>query len=306
MDHRSAGDLAARQHGVISYAQARELGLTPHQIKERVISGCWERLHLEVFRIRGAPDTYRQRLVAACLAIGPEVAASHRSAATLHGLLSYREPPVEVTTTRARSPEVAGVVVHRLADLRERWIEVDDGNRLTTVARTLVDLGAVASPGTVEAALDKATGRRLLTYREARDAMFAVARKGRRGVGAIRRLLDERIGRAYPAGVLEARMESLLRRGSLPAPRAQHVVVDEHGGFVAVVDFAYPDRRLAVEVDGYEFHSTPKAVDYGNARDRLLVAAGWTPVHFSWNDVERRPDRVAEDLRRLLGTLKAP
>lgn len=299
MDHRSIGDLAARQHGLLSFDQARALGLAGHQIKERVEGGRWQRIHVGVFRIRGAPTSYPQRLLAACLAIGPEAAASHRAAATLHDLLTYREPPVEVTTTRLRSPELDGIVVHRLADLQERWVQVVDGLRTTTVARTLVDLGAVAAPRTVEAALDRATGRKLVTYRDVRDAMVAVARKGRRGVGAIRPLLDARIGRVLPAGVLEARMASLLRHFDLPSAEPEYTVNDEHGGFIAVVDFAYPDRRLAIEVDGYEFHSTPTAIRHGNARDRLLAAEDWLAVHFDWNEVERHPQRVAEEIRRL-------
>jgi len=259
-----------------------------------------DRLHVGVFRVRGAPVTYAQRLLAACLAIGPEAAVSHRAAATVHGLLSYREPRIEVTTSRLRSPEVEDVVVHRLADLHERWAHLVDGVRVTTVARTLVDLGAVASPRTVEAALDRAAGRRLVTYREVRDAMRAVARQGRRGVGTIRPLLDARMGRVLPAGVLAARMASLLRNAGLPEPAPEFVVTDPHGGFIAAVDFAFPDHRVAIEVDGYEFHSSPQAVDHGNARDRLLLAAGWLPLHFSWNEVEHHPHRVAN---AVLGTL---
>ncbi|MEX2254508.1 MAG: DUF559 domain-containing protein, partial [Acidimicrobiia bacterium] len=252
-----------------------------------------------MFRIRGAPATYEQQLVAACLAVGPEAVASHRAAAIRHGLLSYRERPVEITTTRLRSPERAGVIVHRLADFGSRWVTAVDGVRVTTVARTLVDLGAVARPRTVEAALDKATGRKLVTYRDVRDAMVAVARKGRRGVGTIRPLIDARIGRVLPAGVLEARMASLLRNFGLPRAEPEYTVADAHGGFVAVVDFAYPDRRLAIEVDGYEFHSTPKAVRHGNVRDRLLAAEEWLAIHFDWNEVDRQPQRVAEEIRRL-------
>jgi hypothetical protein len=300
MTHAEFTAVADEQHGLITHGQAIALGATERNVGYRVEAGLWDRVHLGVFRVRGAPVTFAQQLVAACLAIGPEAAASHRAAAMLHGVLTYREPPVEVTTTRLRSPELRRVVVHRLADLNERWVQVVDGVRVTTPARTLVDLGAVAAPQTVEAALDRAAGRRLVTYRDVRDAMLAVARKGRRGVGTIRRLLDERIDRVLPAGVLEARMASLLRNAGLPEAVPEYTVTDEHGGFIAVVDFAYPDRRVAIEVDGYEFHSTPKAVDHGNARDRLLIAAAWAPVHFSWNDVERRPTRVANEIHRVL------
>jgi Protein of unknown function (DUF559)/Transcriptional regulator, AbiEi antitoxin len=294
------GDIADDQLGVVSFAQLETSGLSRRQIERSLESGLLERLHVGVFRVRGAPATHAQRLLAACLAIGPEAAASHRAAATMHGLLNYAKPPVEVTTNRLRSPEIESVVAHRLADLHDRWVVSMDGVRVTTVARTLVDLGAVASPATVEAALDRAAGRRLVTYRDARDAMRAVARQGRRGVGTIRRLLDARVGEVLPVGVLAARMATLLRDAGLPELVAEHLVTDMHGGFIAVVDFAFVDQRVAIEVDGYEFHSSPKAVAHDNARDRLLITAGWRPLHFSWSDVEHRPHRVVDEI---LGTL---
>ena len=293
---------AASQHSVISWAQARQLGASPQEIRHQVGVGAWQRTHEGVYVIAGTRKTYEQRLVAACLAVGLEAAGSHRSAATIHGLLTYKDPPIEITTNRRRSPERDGVVVHRLADLHARWIDDVEGIRVTTVARTLVDLGAVASPRTVEAALDRAAGRRLVNYRDVRDAMVAVARKGRVGVGTIRRLIEGRVGTSRPAGVLEARMNSLLHNESLPPAVPEYIVRDRHGGFVAVVDFAYPDRRLAIEVDGFEFHSSPDAFDHGHARDRLLVAEQWAVLHFGWTDVERGADRVAREIRSVLRT----
>jgi len=300
MDHHALMGLATAQHGAIAWGQARTLGATPQEIRHRVDVGLWRRFHDGVYVVAGARETYEQRLIAACLAIGPETAASHRAAATMHDLLRYREPPIEVTTTRRRSPELVGVTVHRLADLRDRWIVERDGVRATTVARTLVDLGAVASPRTVEAALDRATGRRLVSYRDVRDSMVAVARKGRRGVGTIRPLLEVRIGRVMPAGVFEARMSSLLSRAELPAAVPEFVVTDEHGGFIAVVDFGFPDRRVAIEVDGYEFHSSPKAIADRDARDRLLASVKWAPLHFGWHEVDGQEHRVVEEIRRVL------
>jgi Protein of unknown function (DUF559) len=302
MDDRPVGHLAARQHSLVTFEQAVALGLTPEAIRVRLDTGRWERRHMTVYRIAGSPDSYGQRLLAACLGIGAEAAASHRAASTLHGLLSYRDPPVEVTTTRARSPELADVTVHRMADLHPRWTAAVDGVPCTTVARTLVDLGAVAAPKTVEAALDRAIGRRLVTVRGVRDAMVAVARQGRRGIGAIRAPLVARTDADRPAGVFEARMASLLRSTELPPAHSEYTVRDLNGGFVAVVDFAFPDRRLAIEVDGYEPHTALGAFQQDRSRDRLLAAVGWLVLHFAWSEVDRRLPHVgaeiSEQLRR--------
>ncbi len=298
MDHEVVGRIASAQHGVVTFDQLRVRGVSAGTIQYFVDRGYLERMHLGVFRVRGAPSSYPQSLVAAYLAIGPEATASHRSAACVHDLLTYREPPIEVTTIRRRSPEIAGVIVHRLKDLHSRWVTRAGDVRVTTVGRTLVDLGAVASRRTVEAAFDRAAGRKLVTYREVRDSMLAVARQGRRGVGTIRSLLDARIGEVVPAGVFSARMATVMRNTGLPRAVPEFTVLDDHEGFVGVVDFAYPEKRLAIEVDGYEFHSSPRAVKVRNQRDRLLADIGWLTLHFDWDEVESRPRDVAGAIRR--------
>jgi len=290
--------LASGQHGLVAFRQLRRLGLSGDAIDRRVRGGRWRRVHRGVYMIGGAPASYAQRVLAACLAVGPDAAASHRAAATLHGILTYKRPPVELTTNRLQSPEVRGARVHRLADLGPTWVTIVDSVPCTTVARTIVDLGAVTRPTTVDAALDRAKGRGLVTSRDVRHAMRAVSRQGRRGVGTIRAILAAERGSEPPSGVAEARMASLLRSAELPAPVPEFVVTDEHGGFVAVVDFAYPDQRLVIEVDGYDAHSPVAAFRHDRSRDRLLADVNWLALHYTWPEVDKRLPHVAAEIAR--------
>jgi hypothetical protein len=166
------------------------------------------------------------------------------------------------------------------------------------VARTLVDLGAVTRPATVGAAFDRAKGRALVTPREVRHAMRAVARQGRRGVGTVRLVLAKEREGELPSGVAEARMASLIRDAGLPGPVPEFTVTDEHGGLLAVVDFAYPDRRLAIEVDGYEAHSPRAAFRKDRSRDRLLAEVDWLALHYTWPEVDARLPHVASEIAR--------
>jgi hypothetical protein len=306
MDEERAMELAAAQHGVISQNQARGLGASDDEIEYRVARRKFIPLHPGVYRVAGAPPTWRQRLVAACLSVGPVSAVSHRAAASLHGLWSPKDELVEVTVGRDRSPELVDVVSHRIADLTPRWVMTVDGVDVTTPARVLVDIGAVETIGNVARMLDRAVGRQLVSLAEVRSAMNAVARKGRTGVGPIRHLLAER-GGARPGSVLEARMASLFMRHGLPEPVVEHTVLDVTGAFLARVDFAYPELRYAIEVDGYEAHVGLRAFGHDRARQNDLVDSGWTLHRFTWLDVERHPARVADRIRRrhseLLGTL---
>ena len=83
----------------------------------------------------------------------------------------------------------------------------------------------------------------------------------------------------------ETRLRLLLRRGGLPAPEAQYRVFDAEG-FVARVDLAYPDLRLAVEYDG-AWHGAPGELARDRRRLNRLTAAGWRVVFVTAEDLHR-------------------
>jgi very-short-patch-repair endonuclease len=72
------------------------------------------------------------------------------------------------------------------------------------------------------------------------------------------------------------------------------------------VDFAYPDRRLAVETDGYASHSARSDWQHDRWRDNTLVTMQWQVLRFTWDDVSRRPDWVLEKIRLALDALERP
>jgi very-short-patch-repair endonuclease len=94
-------------------------------------------------------------------------------------------------------------------------------------------------------------------------------------------------------------MARLLRDHGFPPAVFQHPVPAAR----ARLDFAYPEIRLGIEVDGYEVHGTPRAMTADHERQRRLVTAGWTVIRFTWHDVVRRPTRVAADLRDVWAAL---
>lgn len=102
-----------------------------------------------------------------------------------------------------------------------------------------------------------------------------------------------------PDSRLEIRMYSLLRSAGLPPARFQHWVLCRGEDYR--IDFAYPDRMVAIEVDGFEKRSTPEAMQRDLDRQNDLVEAGWTVVRFTWHDIVRRPRRVATRIARVLG-----
>jgi very-short-patch-repair endonuclease len=292
-------ELAVDQHGVVHLRQALACGLTHHAVHWRLSAGRLVEVHPLVFRVAGAPTTHLAALRAAAFAVEPPGVVSHRSAAWLWGLLPEEDGVVEVSVPRRRGPRLTGVLVHRSRDLVPGHTTVRSGIPVTNPLRTLVDLGSVCSRWTVEDALDRGLADRRFSVAAVEWLLHEVARPGRRGCGVLRTVLDERaLGAAPPDGMLEPRMARLLRSHGLPSAVFQHPVPEAH----ARLDFAYPDRRLAIEVDGYEVHGSARAMTADHERHNRLVAAGWSVLRFTWHQIVRRPGEVAQVIRTALGT----
>ena len=67
------------------------------------------------------------------------------------------------------------------------------------------------------------------------------------------------------------------------------------------VDFLWRAERLAVEIDGYASHSTPRAFERDHSKALDLQRAGLTLIRLSANQLRDRPD----DGRPLLAQLLA-
>ena len=244
----------------------------------RITTGRWNRLYDEVFLIAGAPLTWKARLAAACFAAGAEAFASHRSAAGIHGLPGGRMTDVEITCRRWRRAKEDGLLVHETKAFDVADTVVVDGIPTASPELTLVQLGAVWPRTVVEEAYDAARRKGLVTEPSVRDVLRRIGRRGRNGIGVLRSVLDDRAGvAAVPESVMETRVLRCLRRLGLPAPVPQFVVCD-HDVFVARVDFAYPDARIAIEYESYEHHDGKLALAADSARRRALKRIQWDVV----------------------------
>jgi very-short-patch-repair endonuclease len=297
---RRLSELAADQYAAFAHHQALACGLTKQALHRRLADGRVQQVQPRVYVVAGAPETWHQRLFAACLAAGGAAAASHRSAARLWGLLDD-EQPVEITVPLRRAPRLRDTLVHRSTDLTAGQVVRRRGIPVTNPLRTMVDLGAVLGPEEVEAALDRGLVAHRFSVAAVQHVLDQLARSGRAGCGVLRRVLEDRaLGDRRPDGLLEPQMARLLRDFGLPPGRFQYVVRDDEGRFVAKADFAYPELRLVVEVDGWESHGSRTAFHTDRRRSNDLAGAGWTVLRFTWDDIVRHPSAVARHLRQFL------
>src|SRR4051794_4711046 len=186
--------LAARQHGLVSHAQLGELGVGDGAIKHRVAVGRLHRIHRGVYAVGHRALRREARWMAAVLAAGPGAALSHRSAAELWGIRNGSRARIDVSVPRHRrsTSRLEGHVVEMQCD----EVTVEDGIRVTTPARTLLDLATVVSPQHLKAAFDEAEVRRL-TSPTSLDALVS-RYAGRRGTRAIRSILDSHREKGAP------------------------------------------------------------------------------------------------------------
>ena len=290
---------AREQHGVFHRKQWLAAGLSSSTLKRRIRSGLMAKLGPEVYAFSSAPTTWHMEVAAAVLSSGTRAAASHLTAAHLHGL-SGRPEQIEVVSLRTgRRP--SAYVLHQSTDLARAHITTVVGIPTTTLARTLVDIGVPHGIGATGSCLDEARRRDLVTLEDVARVLHQVARKGRNGVGPARRILSERLAwDQITDSQLEDRFLRLIQRSDLPEPESQFVVRDSADIFVARVDFAYPGVSLLIELDGAAYHSDRETFQRDRLRQNRLISLGFRVLRFTYWDVLATPDFVVDTVASFL------
>jgi hypothetical protein len=212
--YRHLNGLIARQYGLITRAQALAHGLSSSAIDRRLASGEWIRVYRGVYRMAATPVTWQQELLAVCLREPGQVWASHRAAAGLWRLDDCEPGQLEVTTTSGMHSE-GSLVVHRVKRMPSSDVTLVGNFPATTVHRTLMDLGAVLSADAVEIAFESALRRGISDANRIGCHLAAFDRRGPRGPGVIRAIIDRHDGRST-GSALEIKFTQLLRRHRLP------------------------------------------------------------------------------------------
>ncbi len=279
---------ASQHDSIFDLTDARAAGLTEDQVRHRAVS-FWERVHDGVFRMPGAAPTWRGNVRAAVLAGGKGAAASHRSAAAFDALPGGRRDLVEISCVRWDRARRPGVVVHESRRLDARDVRDIGGITVTTPERTILDLAFVyPSPDFLEKVIHAARRQQLVTY-ESTSAMFdRHARRGLRGVRALRVALDRWAPESRPTDSdPETLLLQVLRERGLPEPVLQYEVRDDYGALIARVDAAYPRARIAIEYDSMQEHSNEFQLAKDARRRNALAAVGYVTLAARWVDLDR-------------------
>jgi very-short-patch-repair endonuclease len=241
----------------------------------------------------------RARWMAAVLTCGPNAALGYASAGALWEIRRSDAAWIDVVvpTPGGRRRRVP-LRIHRHPGLLPDEVVTRDGIRVTTPARTLLDLAAILPPRKLHRALDQTEILELTDY----PALRAIARAhpghhgSRRLVSA---LADHVAGATTTRSDLEELFLEICRAHRLPTPLVNQYVGDDQ------VDFLFVAERLIVEADSWKYHRTREAFDRDRRRDWTHANAGYRTLRFSDRQLEREPRAVAETVRSALARPRA-
>ena len=287
--------LAAERHGVVARSLLLEHGIPLWLIDERVQTRQLVVLHRGVYALGHAELRAEGWWLAAVESYKSRAVLSHDTAAALWGLVDAPTFPVHVSAPgRSGVRRRRGVVPHRPDTLPADEVTVHRAIPVTTVARTILDVAAAVRGRRLEQVVRRAA--RLRRF-DRRDQLALVERHlHHRGAPELGRLLVALDGRGTDdfRSQMEVAFAQLCDDYGLARPIINGHVLGER------VDFHWPDARLVVETDGFEFHAMPTTFADDRRRDQKLTLAGYTVVRLTWEQVTADAARTARTISALL------
>lgn len=284
-------------------AQARDAGLLRDDITAMVVGGVLRQPIRGVYVDARVPDDLASR--AACLKLRlPDGAAVCRlTAAWLLGVdgltpeQRFDAPLVECVVPPGRQPVRRPGVRGYVAPL-DGDTTVVAGIPTTTARRTAVDGLRWLRPHMGLGVADALAARGLISREEIDRAVEDVA--GCRGVVQARYLADLVEPKSQSFG--ESALRLRIADAGFPRPTAQVQVADVHGRVVYLLDLGWEDRRIAVEYDGEEFHSTAGQLAHDRRRRNILETDyGWEVLAVGRGEVFGRSLQLERAIGELLG-----
>jgi very-short-patch-repair endonuclease len=275
------GALAGRQRTNVTHAQLVELGVRARTIGAAVARGRLHRVHVGVYSLvapSARPSGAGEQ--AALLACGATATLSHRSAARWHGFRIAEPDLIHVTVVGDRRRP--GLRVHRTGQWQRHDVLRVGGIRVTSIARTVVDLSPHLNERALEHLLDEAVKR--TSRARLHDAL--ARRPAQPGTARLRHLLDPERPSSDTWSAAEERLLRLLRRAGIPSPEA-NVPIGQY-----IPDLLWRAEGVIVEYDSRDYHSGDAARKRDARRHNDLQSWGYEVIHVTWEELTQHPEQV--------------
>jgi Transcriptional regulator, AbiEi antitoxin/Protein of unknown function (DUF559) len=290
--------LGAQQHGVIALGQLQALGFASSAVRKRAGAGRLFRIHRGVYAL--VPGSLLSRegwWMAAVLASGHGAVLSHRSAAHLHGLRPSSRERIDVMVPGVSARTVAGVDVHRSVTLNDHDVTVVESIPVTTLARMILDLAAMVEQRAVERVIGEAVDRGTFDLWAVTDQLNRNPKHP--GTPALRAAVGP-----DRAGLTDSELEELFVSiwwpTGLPRPQTRFHIDPGDGGLLIRADFAWPDAKFDLEIDGSRYHTPEHHRRRDYRRDQRLKRAKWEVLRVGDDQLNGHPDEVVTIVWELL------
>jgi hypothetical protein len=230
-------------------------------------------------------------------AVGRDAVGSHQSAARVHGFDLLKGPSPELVTltcrprVRRRSRPTAGILF-RTAELPDQHVTSACGTRVTSRARTVVDLARMLPFVEAVVVADSALRAGTTTKEELTNVCDDCPRWP--GIGQARRVVTFSDGLAE--SVLESCARVMFDAFGLEPPELQVTVGGP--GFACRVDFCWERHKTIAEADGLGKYASRDDILSQFRRDRLLRDEGYKVVHFTWRELFDTPALIIARIGR--------
>jgi very-short-patch-repair endonuclease len=255
------------------------------------------RVHHGVYAVGHLPTNPGDRARGAVLAAGARTALAGRTAGALWRADRTWPEPFELISPR--DIRLTGLIVHRSSTLIQRDIRKVQGLRVTSPARTALDLAPRLSMNELTRVVDDMRHVNRLKVPQLRD----VASRNPRHPGSqkLKRLIGDS-QKEHTRSELERAFRRLIKRHKLPMPLINVHVAGER------VDAYFPDHQLIVELDGGLTHGNDWRPAFADDRRRgvdLLLKTGIPTAHFTWDQITRLHNETASKLKQILDTRRS-
>jgi very-short-patch-repair endonuclease len=298
MDAKRLRSLVVEQSGALSRSQAQTLGLSLRQVEFRVESGDWIRALPGVYRLATVPPTPEQAMRVCALWLDDGVLTGVGAAWWWE---VWADPPQRwefQVTNEARRTIQEGVRVLR------RWVDPADVTTYRGVSVVSKPLAVLRAAVTLERArrghgvglIDRC--KQIKAVSESDLELTFRRNRGTWGTTAMRQLLERTGDRAHSN--LERRAAKLLTDAGITGFTV-NLPVRLSTGRGMELDIAFKAQKIAIEIDGFRYHSSAESHAIDLDRQNALIQDGWIVLRYGSDVLTHEPERFVEEVLAVLG-----
>lgn len=293
--HQAFQQVIKSGNGVLSRADALQVA-SPGALEWAIKQHQLVRVLPELYVVRISDGSL---LAAATRYAEPNGALSHTTALWAWGLLRTLHRPLHITVPTGRHPRGSSLItVHR--QHRTLSIARRNGRPIVGHESALLESAALLECDIWRAAMIKAVrDRHVLPAHLERELLRRDNLKGRK---AARHLIDL-LARGCQSELELFGYTKVFRHPSMPALKSQYPVRLRNR--TVYLDLAHEELRVAIELDGAEFHDRPEHVERDRRRDVELAAHGWIVLRFSARRLREDPAGVRREVLEVLAARRA-